>query len=143
MTAPSEVSEKRKQEMREEIDDIFGGTPPPELRGGELAGAQEEEVVEAEEGPVEPTHPSFFDVVIEDDLLEDALATIANTADAVRQNTKARQLRKQLLLGHELKDGDRVRCGAYTFRMSSRQGGGFRIEPWSALSSTTPRLIED
>ena len=90
------------------------------------------------EHPEHNPQGGMFDVIIDDPALVDAIKTIIFTADEAKSNRKARKLRKDILAEHELKNGDRVRCGPYTFDIRRRDGGPTEIPEWSALTAGAP-----
>lgn len=98
----------------------------------------------AKSSPREDPQSGMFDHVIEDADLEGAIGEwLAYSKARTEINAIAKRIRdaKERIGIGGMKDGDRVRCGKYTFEVKARSGGGFEMPEWSTVGYANMRSL--
>lgn len=84
----------------------------------------------------------LFDREIESPELEGALETLERLADAAAEIRAAQKVLGGIKASLEIKDGERIRCGAFILTGAARNGGGFEVPAWSGVTIASYERVE-
>jgi hypothetical protein len=89
----------------------------------------------------EDSQSGMFDRTIENPELEDLIEKRIENHESAKAFTAAQRGIKKIIDTLELKDGERVRCGAYVWTSKARQGGGFEMPEWESVGISDLQTI--
>ncbi len=89
--------------------------------------------------PKKDPQTGMWDRTIEDAELENALDEMQESEEAHQTYGKARARMLARVRFHELRDGERVRCGEFVIEGKARNGGGFEVPAWSSITAKVVR----